>query len=220
MKHKHYKIYIGEGTFLIIHSEDKKYISAQRDQQVVKKYKGKKNRVLKFIEKLEKQQLTRVVFHTTDVNKLWKKFKTYYKQVPAAGGIVINPKGKILFIFRRGMWDIPKGKIDKGEARQAAAIREVREETGVKNLHIVRKIASTYHTYGSNSRKLKQTHWYLMRSNQKKLVAQKEEGIEKCEWLTMKQFVDVKRPIYISILEVLQKYHLLNILPEKLFEKL
>ncbi|MCK7539615.1 MAG: NUDIX domain-containing protein [Marinilabiliales bacterium] len=63
--------------------------------------------------------------------------------VIAAGGFVRNEKDEILFIFRRGHWDLPKGKLNhkKGiiEKKKDAAVREVMEETGIEKIDIFAK---------------------------------------------------------------------------------
>jgi 8-oxo-dGTP pyrophosphatase MutT (NUDIX family) len=65
----------------------------------------------------------------------------------AGGGIVTNELGELLMIFRRGKWDLPKGKLDEGESIEDCAIREVEEETGVKNLKLGAKLLVTEHEY-------------------------------------------------------------------------
>ena len=100
------------------------------------------------------------------------------KVIPAAGGLVLNPKTEILFIFRDGVWDLPKGWIEKGETIENAAIREVEEECGISNLQLIKPLVTTYHIYFYKGIKLKQTYWFLMSSNyQKELIPQTEEGI-------------------------------------------
>ena len=110
-----------------------------------------------------------------------KKLKEKIPVVKAGGGLVYNKKGEVLFIFRNGKWDLPKGGIEKGEGIEEAAIREVEEETGVKKLKVVQKLQKTYHVFKRNgSYKLKITHWYEMKTDYTgKLQGQENEGIEK-----------------------------------------
>lgn len=118
-----------------------------------------------------------------DEAQLMKKLKAKVPLVMAGGGVVLNPKNEVLFIFRNGKWDLPKGKMDKGETMEQAAVREVMEETGVKNLKIERFLCKTYHIFKRGDYRLKETHWYLMRTSYNgKLVAQENEGIHKVEW--------------------------------------
>ena len=132
--------------------------------------------------------------------------KDKFKVVEAAGGIV-EKDGKLLMIYRRKMWDIPKGKLDKGETIQECAVREVEEETGVK-VKIDQKIEAVWHTYVTRKKYiLKKTHWYAMNClNDKKLAPQKGEGIKKVEWMDMDQVRVALHESYRSIRYVMQEY--------------
>ena len=86
-------------------------------------------------------------------------------QIIAAGGLVTNPQGQILWIFRRGFWDLPKGKLDEGETIQTCAVREVEEETGIKNIRLHELLKFTNHTYFDthlNQEVVKRTYWFHM----------------------------------------------------------
>ena len=102
----------------------------------------------------------------------------------AGGGVVTNKKGQVLFIYRNDKWDLPKGKLEKGESIEECALREVEEETGVKGLKIENFLRTTYHIFKRNGvYKLKEVHWYAMKTTYKgKLVGQKSEGIEIVKW--------------------------------------
>lgn len=103
-----------------------------------------------------------------------------FEPVTAAGGIVLNGAEEILWIFRRGKWDLPKGKADEGETIEETALREVREECGIRRLTIERFLGHCYHIYPiQKGRKaaFKTTHWYLMRTPDTQLVPQAEEQI-------------------------------------------
>jgi len=119
-----------------------------------------------------------------DLELLWEVFKRYFKTVKAGGGLVKNDKGDVLMIFRNGVWDFPKGKIEPGEDIESCAIREVKEECGLKSLFIERPLPTSYHLYKRNGRwKFKPTFWYEMSTTNKAVKPQKEEGIEKVEWV-------------------------------------
>jgi 8-oxo-dGTP pyrophosphatase MutT (NUDIX family) len=104
--------------------------------------------------------------------------------VVAAGGVVTNKNGKVLFIYRNEKWDLPKGKLDKGESLEECAVREVMEETGVQDLVIENFLRTTYHVFKRNGKyKLKEVHWYAMKTSYDgKLKGEKKEGIVKVKW--------------------------------------
>ncbi|MGV6829644.1 MAG: NUDIX hydrolase [Flavobacteriales bacterium] len=123
------------------------------------------------------------LYHKTE-DEIEKYLRKKLPVVEAAGGLVYNKKKKVLFIFRNSKWDLPKGKIEKGERKKDAAIREVEEETGVENLEITRFINKTYHVFKRNDEfRLKVTYWYEMTTDYKgKLIPQLNEGIKKVKW--------------------------------------
>ena len=128
--------------------------------------------------KLKNEPIKGILLYSNDLEKDWSIFTEKIKVVSAAGGLVLNDKKEVLFIYRNGIWDLPKGRIEKGEFIETAAIREVEEECGIFNLSIVKKLITTYHIYYQNGIKLKETHWFLMTSDYKKeLKPQLEEGI-------------------------------------------
>lgn len=140
-----------------------------------------------------------------DIPLMWKKFRKNYQLVTAGGGLVRNEKDKILFIFRNGKWDLPKGKADFGEAIEETALREVKEECAIQNLILVKHLVDTYHTYGSGeNRKLKKTSWFRMYSEDKDLKPQTEEGITKIKWVKEEKLEKVYNNTYPNIFEVLK----------------
>nr|WP_299345670.1 NUDIX domain-containing protein [Allomuricauda sp.] len=140
--------------------------------------------ILEAITSLAKGKLTTAYVYHPDGDKLLEIFKHKIPVVVAGGGFVTNKKGKVLFIYRNGKWDLPKGKVDKGESIEKAAIREVEEETGVKGLAIERFLRTTYHIFRRNGEYiLKVVHWFAMSTEYEgKLEGQLDEGIEKVKW--------------------------------------
>ena len=138
-------------------------------------------------------------------DEVWKLFFGGYKIVQAAGGVVMNNKNQVLFIFRNGFWDLPKGKVEDGEAIEIAAIREVEEECGIKNPIIEKKLLVTYHTYdtyGENC--IKPTHWYLMEySGAEELLPQEEEGITNVQWVNQEDIASKMLNTFGSIIDVI-----------------
>jgi ADP-ribose pyrophosphatase YjhB (NUDIX family) len=130
------------------------------------------------IHKLRNKKINGINLYTPDLESDWRAFLNTFRIVPAAGGLVLNPKKEILFIYRSKKWDLPKGRIEKGESIEETAVREVEEECGIFNLKLVKPLLTTYHVYYQDGMKLKKTFWFLMTSNYEgELVPQLEEGI-------------------------------------------
>ena len=147
-----------------------------------------------------------VIVVLKDFEFAFKEFQNYFKIIKAAGGIVKNENGGKLFIYRLDKWDLPKGKIEKGEGIQAAAIREIEEECGITDLTIQKQLQDTYHIYEHKGEIiLKQTYWFELTSSFKgELVPQLEENITKVEWLTDAEIeTKVMVNTYASIKELL-----------------
>ncbi len=125
-----------------------------------------------------------LILISKNVEYLFGELKKQFVHIEAAGGL-IKQNQNYLFIYRLQKWDLPKGKLDKGETPEQAAIRECEEECGISQLEIINQLPSTYHIYYyKNKYALKTTYWYLMSSKHtEKLVPQTSENIEKVEWL-------------------------------------
>jgi 8-oxo-dGTP pyrophosphatase MutT (NUDIX family) len=132
------------------------------------------------------------------------------KKIIAAGGLVTNDKNELLMIFRRGKWDLPKGKLDEGETIEACAVREVQEETGIGNLEFGNLAGITYHEYfekGNNENVIKETHWFAMRANgEATLVPQTNEDIEKIIWADEAALKECLKNTYRNIIEIIQRF--------------
>jgi ADP-ribose pyrophosphatase YjhB (NUDIX family) len=206
LKPQIYKIYINEVEVILKPSEDVTLEDTGGAGNVVVKYTGNKKHLLDYIHVLEKSiKSEKFVIHYEDFPKLKADFKSHFTEIEAAGGLVRNEKNEYLFIFRRGSWDLPKGKIEPGETKKNATMREIQEETGLKKMIVLSKIMVTRHTYRSNvgKRIIKKSHWFLVECKKQPLVAQAIEDIEKAEWMTMEKFFSKKRQVYPNILDVL-----------------
>jgi 8-oxo-dGTP pyrophosphatase MutT (NUDIX family) len=132
------------------------------------------------------------------------------RKIIAAGGIVINANNEILMIFRRGKWDLPKGKLDENESIEDCAVREVAEETGLENIKLEQYIGKTYHEYFDKWLQedvVKETCWFKMKVlNSNKLIPQLEEDIEKVEWVGMQDLNMKLQNTYQNIQEIIDKY--------------
>jgi ADP-ribose pyrophosphatase YjhB (NUDIX family) len=146
-----------------------------------------------------------IFFYNKELNALFAYFSSQFKIIEAAGGLVKNKKGEWLFIFRNGKWDLPKGKIEKGESIKEAAVREVEEECGIRGLKIIKELESTYHTYFIEEKSIiKRTYWFEMESHYTaELVPQTEEGITEVKWIAADNFKFVLDNTYDSIKEVI-----------------
>ena len=138
---------------------------------------------------------------------LKEELYTLYEPVDAAGGVVMNEEGKVLMIYRRGKWDLPKGKRDDGEDIAYCALREVSEETGLKKLELGDKVCDTFHVYAQNNQNLiKCTTWYkMLGTNKEALIPQKEENILEAKWIEEKELAPVVFKSYEAIKEVLKE---------------
>ena len=145
------------------------------------------------IQKFENDDINYIYLYGSDIQLLFLNFSKNFKVIEAAGGVVHNSKGELLFIFRNGIWDLPKGKMEKNETIEEAAIREVEEECGIKNLQLERLLDKTYHIYNmSHEYIFKITYWFLMRSDFKgDFKPQIEEGITKVEWVSQQNLTNV-----------------------------
>lgn len=131
------------------------------------------------------------------------------KIIKAGGGLVRNGEGELLLIFRRGKWDLPKGKLDEGETIEACALREVEEETGVKHLALGELISVTWHEYFDKwlgEEVIKETHWFKMDvAGVPALVPQTEEDITAIEWTKKSDLPKRMEQSYITIIDVLEE---------------
>lgn len=129
-------------------------------------------------------------------------------KIVAAGGIVQNEEGKILFQFRRGKWDLPKGKLEEGETIEECAVREVEEETGLQNIQPGELISVTNHSYEEKGVDIdKETHWFAMKvSGDQKLIPQVEEDILELRWVAENELSDYLSNTYSNISEIVEKY--------------
>lgn len=177
--------------------------------KLIAPYSGKLKMLLSYIDMMEKtNRFNEVIIHHDNLSKLKKDFNSLFKIIEAAGGMVNDGEDNILFIFRRGSWDLPKGKIDKGEKKKEAAIREVEEETGITNITIGKKIKTTRHTYKTKNgkRAIKKTYWYEMVTANQQLIPQKEEDITKAEWIPLSEVQNLKGNVFKNINEVTEAY--------------
>jgi 8-oxo-dGTP pyrophosphatase MutT (NUDIX family) len=199
-----YRIYINDNTLFIADLMPKQ--SGKIQQLDIQDFDFKT-----FHKNLAKVSGESYILLDKDPEQLFKKIKKSCELIKASGGLVKNAKGNYLFIYRNKKWDLPKGKVEKGEKMREAGVREVEEECGVKILSNGEKICKTYHVYTLNNKLvLKKTNWYSMTvKGEPKLIPQKEEGITKALWLAKTELKPVLRNTYPSIIQVLEEGGLL-----------
>ena len=151
---------------------------------------------------------------------IWNHFCYFYDMnipiIVAAGGLVWNEKNELLMIFRQEKWDLPKGKLDEGESIETCAVREVREETGLKDVTLGAFIGITKHKYHDrfiNSQAIKESHWYAMRTSSNQLLnPQLEENITEIKWVSVDAIPTFLTNSYSNIETIIRQY--LSLFPE------
>jgi len=204
-----YKVFFNDSTIQI--TDDAKKSSKNNITQTVdcENY----GFVKELISKIESSDKSiNFVVQNKDYSQLWDCFKNQLTEIPAAGGLVQKSDLSLLFIKRLGVWDLPKGKIEKNETPESAAIREVEEECGVSGLKIIRQLDSTFHIYRSpylnfpDNLVLKETKWFLMSiEGEQTMVPQVEENIEEVRWFAINELDKVMGNTYLSLREFLEK---------------
>lgn len=124
----------------------------------------------------------------------------------AAGGLVQNEHGAFLCIQHEGKWTLPKGHLEKEESPETAAIREVKEETGIIEVTLGSPLPTTYHTYFRKHKwHLKTTYWYRMEAPaDQKLTPQTAEQIEAVAWKSQAEWMAIATQSYPSIRQLFE----------------
>ncbi len=203
-----YDIQINEHSLLLTGKQGQVALVPSKNR-IVLPYQGNKKTFFQYLDTLEKSnRFEEIVLESDDPRQTFRDLKELCNWVPAAGGVIRNPKGEISLIYRKNYWDLPKGKLDAGEKSRQGAIRECEEEVGLKDLTIHTKIGVTWHMYReiNKSRSLKRTKWYVLDTQTPDLVKpQKEEGIERVEWFNASDALSLE-PMYQNIRFILEKY--------------
>ena len=194
-----YKVFINDKLIIITSSSQK--------ENNFPAYSFKSITFDEILAQLKSKEIKGINLYSADLETDWKSFCGNMRVIPAAGGLVLNAKKEVLFIFRNNVWDLPKGWIEKGETKEIAAIREVEEECGISNLKLIKPLVTTYHIYFHKGTKLKETHWFLMTSDdENKLTPQTEEGITSVGFKNETEIDDVLQNSYANIKLVYDTY--------------
>lgn len=199
------KIYVNESPIYITDKLTKvlKELSTQKDVLLFKEeITGK---VAGIVSAIKKDKKKAVIIVGKNMPSLKQYFFEQFTKIEAAGGIVQNEERDLLFIYRRDKWDLPKGKMEKGETPEICAEREIEEETGIKNLLLKHAIGDTYHIYEEEGKNiLKISHWFYFttKSNQK-IIPQTMEDISEVKWIHTRNIKAPMANTYQNIKDIL-----------------
>ncbi len=163
--------------------------------------------MIMFYKNIKKYKQKHFCIVCNNAKAFFKFIRKKLTVLKAAGGLVENNKGEYLFIYRNKKWDLPKGKLEKGEKMKQAAVREVEEECGIKISERDALICKTYHIYEmADEVVLKHTNWYKMKvKGSVKLAPQVAEGIMRAVWVSPEEMRSKMKNTYPLIKEVIAK---------------
>lgn len=201
-------IYFGEKPVFLTDelATDKRKILKEEDNTIY--MEGISNYNVQSISKeIEKPAFERGIIFHENFQELKDQFFEQFEVIQAGGGLVRNEKEEILLIFRKGKWDLPKGKLDAGETIEGCAVREVKEETGLTQVELGKPIGITYHSYvEKGTRILKESHWFEMKSNSSEtLIPQTEEDILELKWVSNEDLPEYLKKTYATIKDILKE---------------
>ena len=198
-----YKVFSGEKCVMVSDSE------VQLDEKNAKQiyFKSAEELHREYKQFVRSSRLKNLIV-IGEEDRVWKVFRSLFSYIKAAGGLVRNDKDELLMIYRNKHWDLPKGKMEKGETPDETAIREVEEECGIKKLKIKKKLDSSYHIFFKDNKEcMKRSYWFEMScSDSSKPVPQAEEGIEEAKWMSREEVRKIANKVYSSLQEILKTY--------------
>ena len=194
-----YKVFVNE----------KKLLISKHSEELEKNLEYESFTTLEIaLDLLENTSVKELNVFGENIDEIWAEFQKLFRIIEAAGGLVNNPEGKMLFIKRLGKWDLPKGKMEKGESREESAVREIEEETGLKDVELLEFINTTYHIYieRNGEKILKCTHWFEMNFHgEDTSKPQIEEGITEVAWKNTAQIEEEVFPSTFKNIELIVK---------------
>ena len=202
------KIYFGNKPVFLCDEIDKELNEILHHPDAVFVDEISSRAIKSLLHEIKKEEFHAGVLWNSDLEQLKKAFFKNFTLIEAAGGIVQNNEKDILFIFRMGKWDLPKGKMEKAEEPGPCAQREVTEETGVNRLTLKKKIGDTWHSYDQFGKHfLKRTHWfYLTCTAKQELNPQVAEQITDARWIKTKDIKEPMKNTYPSIKDILRSF--------------
>ena len=203
----HVKIYFNDKPLFLCDAVDKTIEPYMHHDDAVFIDELNIHTVKAMIHEMQQEKVHAGIFLHPDLSVLKEVFFKKFEVLQAGGGLIGNEKEEILLIFRRGKWDLPKGKLDEGETLEQCAVREVWEETGLR-ARLQSPLLVTYHTYHQGTHFiLKESHWFTMRvTGDPVLKLQTEEDIEEAKWVDQPSLGRFLPLAYPSIVDVLQTW--------------
>lgn len=204
-----FTVYVNQKPLILTNDEEQYFMPPAEHYQsyIYCKFKTEDDiaRILNICDNDEQLQLA--LIYAADFEAFKKTFRELFTEIMAAGGVVKNEEDEILLIFRKGKWDLPKGKADDGETPEQTAIREVKEETGLISLKLGAPILTTYHAYKEEKERfLKTTYWFEMTSSKsEKLIPQTEEKISDIRWVNIDNLSEYTSNTYPTLLPIFEK---------------
>ena len=196
-----YKVFSGEKCIVI--SDTEVQLDEKNSKQI---YFKSAEELHKEYKQFSRSLVLKKLIIVGEEDKVWKVFRALFSYIKAAGGLVRNDKDELLMIYRNKHWDLPKGKMEKGETPDETAIREVEEECGVKKLKIKKQLDSSYHIFFKDNKEcMKRSYWFDMTCNDSsKPVPQTEEGIKEAKWMSREEVKKIANKVYPSLQEILK----------------
>jgi len=198
-----YKVFFNDRTIFLLNRKPDHEKTGEENLWTFKDSSDLKPRILKWLKSDDRNDLK--IWHP-ETETLMNNFSSCFKIINASGGLVKNNRGEDLIIFRRGVWDLPKGKEEPGESPEKAALREVGEECNIEELKIRRFLINTYHIYFiGDTPVLKKTRWFEMSYEGKKAPSpQTKEEITKTIWLPFSDLNMISGNTFKNVIEVIR----------------
>lgn len=205
------KIYYNTRKIILTNKISKKSVKKKNSLSYSVKDSEELKEIIGFFNSFEKIETLRL-YHP-NLNVLFTMVAENFVIIKAAGGIVRDTYNHTLFIFRNGVWDLPKGKAEKNELIEQTALREVREECGISRLEIKSRATSTFHIYKLKDKLvLKETVWFNMKCHGEcTLIPQAAENITEVKWMAKKDIDQVLKNTYPSIMALIKEVGLINV---------
>ena len=199
------KVYFNEKPLYLANEMDKELTALSHHEDTVLIDEFSPPAINSLIHEMRLSKIHAGILIHNNLEALKKAFYKKFILIKAAGGLVTNEKGDILFIFRKNKWDLPKGKLEDGEAIESCAVRETEEETGLKGVAMEKPLLTSHHTYDESGHHiLKETFWYkLSVKGKQELKPQFEEQITEIRWVNPGSMQEVLSNTYPLIKDVI-----------------